>query len=494
MAGELTTKSQASLSEALKYVANAWIPPNPEVVQFVYEELKRGRYDTDRNQLLKDLKKDFSLYGFAMKNLSSFSGENNVVSPTSLMREISPEDLHTLLGNINQQLSTHKIDRKQDFQEQQFRLSALSTSTTEVAADATDIDSDFAFSCAYLKQVGFMLVAWNYPRTYQKALLAAQHVENSLERSLTHYLGFSPTLLGIHSTASWSKSPHLLHALDYLSLEGADISKGGIIATLDENEKNIGTAIISLCELGDSFAKASDNKNFPTSPKEWDRIQSRLEQTLGPRAMQLIGERLLQSMGAYAGAAESFSLLSRRKAGGAGQGLGSYAKKLYAENASIKRLPNDLQKSFQAIYELIDEAEVSIQGMNDLVTKLIPKAGFPRGCIYMKDPRNGAILPRLRIGDYDIGRYALRTAASGETQSHPVLEALTCSIPIKQVRVPLFGDLISHITANFGNREKTGVLFLEMSEDFEKKDPGEQLATFKALKQTLNDILLLRGA
>jgi hypothetical protein len=64
-------------------------------------------------------------------------------------------------------------------------------------------------------------------------------------------------------------------------------------------------------------------------------------------------------------------------------------------------------------------------------------------------------------------------------------------MPIVEENVVLNGDFVSHVTGKFGNIDKVGILYLEMTEALREVDRENRLLYFKAIRQCLNDCLNL---
>lgn len=488
-----STKNSSNFKEALQYVSKSWIPIQREHFETVKRKLASGSYDGDRSGLIHDLKMDFGLYTMSLRRLGELAErQDRTKHPAKILKSIEAEKLRELLNVPEDRMPVHRIEQADAFQKGRLRHSAISSTASEYLAEKTDFDPEVVFSCAMLRQFGFLAAAWNYPRTFSKAILSVAAANNNLELALMKYLGFSPTLLGLNLTIDWNACPSLLLGVDYLSLEGADTQKPDV-ANWDEELKYTGESIASFCEIGETLARSADLKHYAMSGREWDRVVNKVTHYLGPKGLQLISERIADTYGGIPLilGEQKFIEFTAPKEGG---GFSAFGKKLLEENTHIRKCTPPMQKKFTEIYELIDGSAPCIEGLNRLVGDLIPSAGFLRGCIYMAESNGKIMAAKVRIGQATLDRFQSLRSGNAGPFNHPVLEALSCSVPLKQENVLMYGELVSHVTGVFGTREKVGVLYLELGGTLVREESVKPLNYFKAIRQCLNDCLNLREA
>lgn len=486
-----STRTTGGFKEALQYVSKGWIPIQTDTFADFTKKLSSGMYDGDRSRLLQDLKSDIGLYTWSFKRLGEIAErQERSKHPAKILRNLESAKLRDLFTLPSDFAPTHRLDQADAYQKGRLRHAAISCSASELLAEKTDFDAEVVYSCAMLRQFGFIAAAWNYPRTFSKALTSVASTNNNLELALRKYLGFSPTLLGLSLTIDWNSCPSLLLGVDYLSLEGADTKKSDV-SSWDEELKYTGENIAGFCEVGEALARASDPKHYAVSAREWDRVVGKINHYLGPRGLQLISERIADNFGSspiILGEQKIIEFIAPKE----GSGLSALGKKLFQENVHIRKCTPPVQQKFTEIYELIEGGSMSIEALNRLVGDVIPAAGFRRGCIYMAEANNTMMVPKVRIGEASLDRFKSMRCSNASPFSHPVLEALSCSVPIKQDNVLMYGELVSHVTGVFGTREKVGVLYLELAGDLAKEDSVKALNYFKAVRQCLNDCLNLR--
>jgi hypothetical protein len=480
------------LKEAVKYVSRTWFPVNAQVLKHVQGKLAEGAYNDQKETLITDLKSDFSLLTFCLRKLDTVVGvEQASANPIELLRKLEIDQLKALLSANDSEISSHRFDDMREVQALRMRHSLISCGTAEIIARNTQGDADFAYACALLRQLGFMLVAWNYPGSFQKALAAVMVTGNDIETELAKIVGFEPSHLGYEVTLNWNSCPELKTALGWEAAfprkEGASFKES--LETSDSRRKAETTA--RYCELGEMFARVNNQHHYPKAIQEWRQVEKEIRTLLGENGIALVTEnardlcKKFVSVSAEVFGADISPDHTVRKANTA------YIAKLMEDNAYIRRCPQPLQTQFREVYDHIVQGEVSSTGVNQLVSGLIPNAGFMRGCIFLLDATKAQLVPRVHIGDTRGRQYKpVSCSASGE-RSNPISEAFHCATPLKQEKVFLHNDVVSHVAGKFGNKEKGGVLYLEMSDRLLREENHTALVYFKAIRQALDHCLNL---
>lgn len=494
MSGEITAPNQKEkpseqrtakgLTEAIAYVGRAWFPVNATVLEGIKERMARREYDYDRQTLIDDIKSDLGLFAYCIKELEKVVDPADIRDhPVKILKEIDIKAIEQILNVSEDKISSHRFEQINDNQLMSTKHAAISCSTTHLIASKTEHDPDVAASYALLRQLGFMLVAWNYPRTFEKAMSQLAENGGDLEKALFKYLGFSPTQLGVKLAADWNKSPALYLGVGLASEEEA--------SKLDPQERQATEEIKEFCEVGEALARVNDPQHFPAGQREWSKVTATLTDYLGPDALNVLRKSLAGALKEYKKFnPQEFNLdfEPRRQRNTAPNPFGA---KLLEVNTDIRKCPSEIQALYREMYQEILVGEISVEALNILVKQIIPQCGFTRGCVYLTDPDGQILVPKLKIGEGDISRYKSLRSTSLKF-SHPVIEALTCQFPIKQENVYMYGELVSHVTGVFGTREKAGVLYLEMGTSLQGLDGLTPLVYFRSIKQALNDCLNLR--
>ena len=136
---------QESLERALRHVSQGWLPPQAEVLDKVRARLEKGEYENNRKALTDDLKEDFALFTYCLKELSTLLNSNslspriNVVShqdsggtrlsPMEVLELCSLDDFKKILETPAHQISPHNSASMNEFQTLRLRETALSATT-----------------------------------------------------------------------------------------------------------------------------------------------------------------------------------------------------------------------------------------------------------------------------------------------------------------------------------------------------------------------------
>lgn len=473
--------SPGRLQQAGEYVSRTWIPVNTAFFAHVQAKAARGYYDNNRTALVSDLEQDFALLTYCFKALRKEDlCAAGCTNPISLLRKIESERIREILSVPADKISSHEMQCMEKSQRLRLKHLVLSTSTVELLAEKAQLDHDLALSCAILRQLGLNLIAWNYPTVYLRAIASLRTGGGSLEETLEDSLCFSALELGSYVTIG-GQLPH--------DLEQGLFSMGLADSTEQEHARGE-ISIAKFCEIGEAFAILNDGEQFPMGTERSQTVVKDLLHSLGPQALSLIDERIKKKSTLYKEfGSDTFKVnfLVEKQINSVNQKHGNI---LFQKNHYIAKCPEDLRKQFAEIYASLKFGEVSTLGIQLLVKKLIPAAGFHSGCVYLLNPQKLELIPRLKIGKSNA--YQIRTFDCAGTNGGPIVEAFYCTFPLKQEGTIINGERVSYVAGLIGNAEKAGVLYLEFFDGRADSPGNEVLLVFKAIRQCLSDCLNLR--
>ncbi len=499
MAGSASTRGGGNplgnrrLREASRYVTRPWLPPSPVVLKRLQEKFKSGEplKSTDLHQ---ELTADFALFSQCIRRLAApLQDKGSIDTPAALLRNAPVEKLREILMAPLGDWTTHTIGGVKDVQLSRVRHSVISCSAVEVLAKSSScFDPDIAIGCSLIRELGFLLVVWNYPSSY---LRARSQVEGggaaalSFDEELEKLLGFAPAQLGYEMAGNWCRDPLFqkgFPALPSQRLRGEEP---------DSQLVEDGQVLQEFLKAAEVLAKINDPLLFPNASKEWDAAAETLKRYLGPTGIKQIRERIDERYPHYVAlSAELFpDDLSPESA--ARTINVQYSRKLLEENIYVRRCPPELNLAFTEMYEGVKQGAASVAALNSLVGRVIPIAGFFSGCVYLLDPTKMVLVPKLLIGNARDRNFKTISCSCGGARSHPVSEAFHCTTPIKEEGAILNGDVVSHITGRFGTGDKMGVLYLEFKGEFDElMNSDDRLVYFKAIRHGLTDVLSMRSA
>lgn len=481
----LGASSDRRLQRAVQHVNMHWFPVNESVLESVRKGLSEGAYELDPSFLFRELKEDFALLSFCVKELQLVAQRERIPDsisndPFRLVQWAGPARIRDILCT-GKAISTHSLSSNEEYQDARLRETAVSASTTEILSEANDLDGEHGFTHCVVRQVGLNLIAWNYPTVYARALKGLTP-RTTIDSELTKALGFSPSLLA--TVVMRPKQPDLARI-------PADLKDTW--GTLDE-----------LCRVGEALARANDPETYPSAEQDWSTARTSIEKHLGSRGVELIHERIVENTARYRVACpEAFSpahsfnpvvALSRHKDGALSQ-----------NNPFLKQCPESLRTDLKEIYRSLSRQGVTRETIAQLLKEILPKHGFSGALVYLIDPTRGVLFPQVKIGTVNLRASApiewKRPAAMdpllGEaltTKNHlptdMVAAAFECDMPlVEQGPLTENGQSFVSIAGVVGKERRVGVMYVELAANNVDSGPAGTLTIYKALRQTLADAL-----
>jgi hypothetical protein len=484
------SSSDKRLDRAVHHVSALWFPINPSVLRTIREGLERGSYNSDISPLIDELKKDFALFTYVVKELLPVATKEKVPktlseNPIQLMRWAGLEKLTPILGTQNEPPSTHQLESCASFQSNRLRETAIIASTAEVLSKSQNLDPEMGFSHGVIREIGLNLIAWNYPSLYARVVKSLTP-RTTVDEELTKELGFSPAVLAMRILRPCAEqSPR----------QGS------------QKEEDPWETYESLCQIGEALAHAGNPETYPSAQNDWRRANDYITKFLGDDGVDLIRARAIEHTehykstlpGTFASLASfnPINALERHK-------LGSRA----SENQYLRHCPPAVQAALQSLYSEMPSGNVSKEAIEQLVKKIIPQAGFTGGCVFLVDPSQMSLLPLSVIGSVRLrrlGKINLKTAPGSAmagliadnitTSLHatgdPALVAFNCSQPLIEREGTEIIESTAGIYSSLGTKRRIGVLYLEAPEDKVGLSDSSTVKTFKALRQALCDALMV---
>lgn len=474
------------LERACEHVNRLWFPVNPELLRKVQSSLREGRYDFDIQFLLHDLKSDFALLTFCMRELSTILQKEGIsVSHCETVQDVFDaagiERIKKILEVQAHQISRHTPRTMTEDQAAILSGAIVSAGTAEMLSGRAAQNPETAFSAALLRQLGLTLIAWNYPSVFQRGITASKE-GGSLDLALSDVLGFSPLLLAARVVRTWN-----LPAVLKFAVGGAE-ALGDADAGAHSLAAEGGAALETLCRVGEALARANDPERYPSAAREWTEVRVEIEQRLGQEGLRMIQERIADYAKEYATVQPT--LFAKTTNLNPEFQIRNYVEKhLFKNNPYVNQCGPELKKKLRDLYSEMMPGQVERDLVGQLVKHIVPFAGFQSGCVYTYDPGASALIPRLKFGDLDVK--PLRGAGQ-ETRTggyHPVLTAFDCSAPITGAHEDRD---IWYIAGALGQRQRIGVVYLELPKSAVNQKDVNHMLHFKAIRQALQDCLNLR--
>lgn len=488
-----SARDAKQIQKASAHVNDLWFPVNDALLEQIKDSLNEGRYNGDVQALVKEISGDFSLFLYALRELSRLIHEEDPdisipenLSPHRFIEWAGLERLEKILSVSSADISSHTLRAPTRAQSMRLEETMVSVSASQVLAERYSVDPDFAFSASLLRQLGYTLIAWNYPVVYQKAIVESTQGK-ALDVALTQMFGFSPSLLALNVVKSWELPRSLWASItDEMPAEETE-------SWTDEDEvRAIQATLVKIAKTGEALARANNPTVYPTAARDWDFARAEITQALGPDGMSLVQERLKENCLTYLELVPhvftpTFILDPEGR-------IAEYQLKESADrNPFIQQCIPPLAKELTALYAGLKGGEISRESLHTLAKDIVPMVGFGFGCVYTLDPASSLLIPQLAVGKASLKNYPPVDYSTGIPVDAPV------SLTAFQSDEPVFRSVLSsgnvymvHVAAPLGISQRLGVVLLEMRQETFRIDTAQHLLHFKAITQAFNDCLALK--
>ena len=471
------------LERAAKRADDHWFPSNAELISTIQNGLREGDYDLDIEFLISELKTDFSLFTFCLKEaLSLLRAEKCPVpedpNPFVVLRTAGLARIKKILDKCEQRVSTHALLASSNAQQARLKEAMISASAAEVMAPFQSIDAEVGFSAALLKQLGMALIAWNYPSVYQHALERSD-ADLTLEQALNDALGFPPTVFGAYILNRWGISR------DICAVIGEDPINGPRDPFTETQ-----LYLKKICETGEALARASNPEYYPTAEADWDNARTTIETLIGPEGMQKVQQHVQKNCESYRALLPQF-FADTLQLNPSMRIIASKEETLLEKNPYVKGCLPHIKKEFRDLYGSMNTETISQHSVRTLTQSIINKAGFSAGCVFVLDPAGKAFIPRLSIGKLELRTAGPVTYSDYSTRHDPVVSAFECNTPLIEHSGGGKPGGRACIAMALGRQQRIGVLYLEVPQSSLNDYNQNVMQHFKAVHRALEDSLHL---
>jgi hypothetical protein len=464
---------------AMRHVSDGWFPANPEVFARIQSKIASNAYAESVPALVTDLCSDIALLTTALKKLTQSSPSmvlSSKPSPIDFLRSCSYTDLCATVRGSPSTISIQSFDDISEPQARQMATTLMSITATEVLCTAKGLNAELGFSASLLRNLGLLLISWNYPHVFERAVSSVRPGA-SLDGSISKVLGFTPSMLGIRIAREWKLSSTLRGII-------GDTFEG------DPAQLQVVEQTARICEIGEALARANNPAQYPTALADWDTARSAIEPILGTKGIQIICDKFAERVKAY-GAALPADLTESKLPVNPKRAPSTVGRALLAKNQYVSRCSPEIREELGAVYERIDESTNSREAIDGLIHRVIPKAGFESGCVFLADPAIHKLIPRLRIGERVNHMMRPVDYLNSATAHEPIVAAFRCRNPIVETLPSEIPNSRYCIAGALGQTPAVGVLILEFSEATIGKNRDTAQQIFKAIRQALCDCLRL---
>jgi len=486
-------KSPTVFGQTVEVLTRGWFPVHSAVLAKVRQRLNAGIYQSERALLVDDLKSDCALYLFCLRELSLLTRSKNGVrrnvsasSFATMIMEASEDHLRLVFSNGPETISAHKLENASVFQAERFEECLVSAATAELLGPAFGLDARESFNCALLRQLGLMLICWNYPKVYAQALSLMRESYSAggadLDTVLQALLGFSPSLLGAKTAQSWGLSEQAIRPLQMH--RGYDIDPDKFTREQDKSE-----LLAKISSVGEALARAGNPELYPEAQAHWEGAERVVRKKLGPDGVRLIFQQAEKLGEQYCALSPVLFRMSERSVASAHAFPSEYSKQCYNKNIHLRRCPPAARQQLERIYETLKDSVDDIL-VRTFFFDVVPKVGFDCSAVFMLDAGRPALVPTFHSGTPKFVKLKPLSLLEGESETHPFREALHRSTPLEGEGIA-GGTSRKYFVGSLGSERGIGVVHLELSPGASSEISDNAAVIFQALRQCLHDLVHL---
>lgn len=485
-------QSRVDKQRIQRYTSECWFPANPEVLKLVRKNLWEGAY-TKVDEIIKDLKRDFALYTHCLRQLATElvnhpkdkgKGKTDIFT---LFSNLTVADFQKLLPSAASKISTHKIQAISEVQAERLQNLVISTTAVETLSKKAELDSETAVATALFRQLGMLLVAWNYPKIYARIASNPVATERELDAKVEQVLGYSPVELGMDLIRPWGIPEEIEKAVKMNRGSGEEEAEKAQGTVIDADQERY-NELVKLCEIGEALAIGSGSEDSPQAKENWEWAKREAGEYLGPGAVTLLEDKIGEKWSSYSSALpvlfdRVFAADGRRR-----KAYSDYVRNRYNSNPYILKCSHATQQLFLQVYRHLVEGKPSPHSLKILVDELVPEMGFKYGCIYLADQEALKLVPVAAIGEARKEQLKPVLYSSLGLVTDALSKAMMYPAPVKGIMLKDARQLL-YIAASLGSGLKKGVLYLETDKEQFMSGREDPLVYFKAIRKCLADAL-----
>lgn len=484
-----TPSGERRLERACRYVSDLWFPANPALVSKIRATLNTDGAVNLIDELLLDIRSDFSLYTYCLKELLQLLEKEGVSAPKKsnpleLLRWAGIDRLRQILDGEDVTVSKHFFDGMSDVQRSRMEEAVISASAAQVLAATKDLDPELGFSTALLRQLGLTLIAWNYPGVYSEAISRIKSCEGDLDVVIAQILGFTPSALAVALAQRWQLPAEIYTALEVDNYRDAEDIE------IEIEVEAVGRSLSQICRVGEALARANRPDVYPTARADWEMARAAIERDLGPRGISVIQAAVQENSLSYLDNNPEFFrgglILDPEHA------ILEYERStLTARNPYLDRCRPFTRSKLLRVYDLLAQGKEAEEALRLLARDVIPAAGFSGGAVYTIDAQSSQLIPQLQIGALALrDMKAVPTALDKDADL--VAVAWLSDQPVTKNNQRAGEVSLTCFAAIFGYSQRVGVLYLEIPQLMVQGSEDFNLTHVKAFAATLNDCFALK--
>lgn len=468
----------SKLQQAKDYVVAGWVPLSSERIDAIRARLLKPADANNVDSLLVDLQSDVALFTYFLRRLGEVvTPEESKMIPSELLHRIEITRLAKIFEVPAAGLSAHSLENAAELQLLRLQHTIVSTTSAVALANGKNVDPEWTFLAAAVRELGLNLVAWNYPRIYTRAVASLSVSDGDLDQALQRVLGYSPLRLGFEVALGWCSNSQLRKAI------GLDAIK------LESGEDTASRDILGCCRLAEQLADLTDQEHHPGAVRHADSVFKEVSLILGTSGLETLKELCESQIASYPALSRSNRTTFDSTSFSPAALNRQYGLRRMKENTFIDKCDQEVVDKFRSVYAALEHGVVSERALNILVSEVTPFLGFSQGCLYLINNRDRVAVPMLRLGRALLEQFRPVSLTSYKDHNHPVVMSLTHHAPLVRDRTVIASADVSSITWRLDLGIRGGVLYLEMGPHLKYIDRQTTVLYFKAIACSLRHAL-----
>lgn len=482
---KVTESGQRNFLKAWERISDLKLPPNPDLLARICQGLEEDSYEENAILLVTDIKQDVALFCGCVRRAVETAKSLEIpileqTDPVALLHWVGYRVLKAIVELVAEELEDQKFDDLSEQQASCLQGTVAALAAAEVLAEAQKIDPDIAYSAGLLRQLPLLLLVWKYPTVYANAVSSACKQGKPLFETLSTQLKFPLSLISTAIGRQWNVPPALKITIHDPASSSFNYSPAEIIES-DELRK--------IARIGEQLARANDPLCHVNAAQDWRDGRDAIDEIGGPDLLRRIYDRIRTYCSPYVDYAPLLFQHNLETSIELQLGIISSGT-LLQRNRYIRECPVEVRERLEELYSRLDAKFIFREDIRELLLKVVPLAGFNRGCIYSFNPVISKLMPQMSLGSAQLSNFQNVDCSPLSSEKHPVSEAYLMGGQVTSVNE--WGVLPAVcVSGVLGTIQKAGVLYLQASAELTIMPEERIVMLYRALNRTLMDILKL---
>lgn len=478
------------LDKAYKLVTTHWFPYEVSVLNEIENKLQSS--EIDKNDLVSLLRKDISIFLICLKELVEITSSKKVsawdTEVTCFIEAATIDQIKQCIKKVREKPVSHFVRTSTAVQKQRLSEMVVSSQAADSLSKESESLNEVAFSCSLIRQLGYTLIAWNYPRIFE-AVTSKAHTKESLDAEFVATLGFSPIMLACTVLEKWGFPKQYLKAAQ----DRGSVKVSKSINPVVESKKDLFSRVGNICAVGEALARATNPNLFKSADEDMELASGFIESFLGQEGVEKVISSAREKLSGFP--LEIPSLLASNSKEELDKKIKLRLKGTGLLNANpyVDSLPSEMRELVRDLYQEVIPKGPSYSSVSAFAKEVFPRSAFAALQVYLFDPYTRRLYPSLVLGKASsiVPKPVYLKTASGIYGM--LAEALKTKSPLKEDSNLDGNDDLTVVACSLGGVNVVGVLYVEMlKSDFavlSRELEIEPLRYFKALKILLSDCL-----